>query len=128
MKLTDIFCSLLILTLVIFMPALFYRTNSKLGGGLDIFAFYLVIWIVTSCISPILLGLLKFKLIKRTLAFPLTLLVVFNLYFGLYGVYLALSSQVFHPGRVALIFFILNLVWALLISIYAINYTSKTPS
>ena len=127
MKLVHIFWSLLILTILIFIPGIFYRTNSKLGGGADLFAFFLLIWTVTSVVSPVILVLRKLKIIKSKILFPLTLLAIFNLYFGSYGIYMILSDQVYRPGF-ALKFLGLNLVWAVLLILLASSKASRTPS
>src|ERR1700744_3209664 len=111
MKLTHIFWALLILVVIIFVPGLFYRTNTKLGGGPDLLAYFLLLWIITSVMSPLILLLKKFRVIRNDMAFLMTLLVIFNLYFGSYGTYMILTGQVQRPGHYTLLFFILNLVW-----------------
>ena len=121
MKLTHIFWSLLILVLLLFIPGIFYRNNSKLGGGAELLGLFLLIWLTTTIVSPILLILSWTKVIKNELKFTFTLLAVFNVYFGIYGTYMILSGQVYRPGPFTLKIFIVNLVWAVLFFSHTLN-------
>ncbi len=94
MKLTHIFWSLLILAIIIFIPSLLYRPNTKLGGGPDLVGFYLLIWIMTTVISPVVIILKKLNILKGNRRFLLTLLDILNFYFGCYGIYMILAGQI----------------------------------
>ena len=126
MKLTHIFWSLLILVLLLFIPGIFYRNNSKLGGGAELLGFLLLLWLTTTISSPIMLILSRMRMIKNNLKFTFTLLAIFNVYFGIYGIYIILSEQVYRPGPFALEIFILNLVWAVLIFLKIVKGTAKS--
>jgi hypothetical protein len=127
MKLVYILWSLVILVIIIFIPGLFYRTNAKLGGGPDLVAYYLLLWIATSVISPLIIVLKKIRVVKRNIEFIQTLLAVFNFYFGAYGIFLLLSGQVLRPGPFLLLFCILNLIWAILLTIAIFRKHRKSP-
>ncbi len=88
MKLTHLFWSLLILAALIFVPGLFYRTSTKGAGGFELFGYYLFIWLTTTTISPILLVLKLLKIIKASPNLLFSILAIFNLYFGAYGLFL----------------------------------------
>lgn len=128
MKLTHIFWTLFLLVILIYVPSIFYRTNTKLGGGPDLFAFYVLLWILTSAISPIFLAFWILKAIKKSTSFLMTLLVIFNLYFGSYGIYMILSGQISRPPSYVLALLILNLVWAVTIAAFAIRNTFSRTS
>lgn len=115
MKLTHIFWSLLILCIIIFVPSLLYRPNTKLGGGPDLVGFYLLIWIMTTGISPVVIILKKLKILKGNTQFLLTLLGILNFYFGCYGIYMVLAGQITKSGPFFLSLLFLNLVWSVLI-------------
>lgn len=125
MKLIHFFWSLLILAFVIFIPGLFYRTNGKLHGGQDLFALYLLLLAITTIVSPAMLLLCKASLIKKDTSFIFTLLLVFNLYFGTYGIYMTLTGEILHSLSLAILLFSLNILWALLIILYVIGKTQK---
>jgi hypothetical protein len=127
MKLTHIFWALLILVLLVFIPGLFYRTNTKLGGGPDLLAFFLLLWVITSIISPLILILTKFRIIRSNISFLSTLLAVFNLYFGSYGIYLIMTGQISRPGNYTFLFLILNLVWAVLLILMSAAGVPRNP-
>jgi hypothetical protein len=99
---------------------MFYRPDNKLHGGPELLAFYLFLWALISVVSPIIYLLKTFRVIKGRLQFTLTLLVLFNLYVGAYGSYMIVSKQIAHPGALIL-FFLLNLLWALLLIIMAVR-------
>jgi hypothetical protein len=126
MKLTHIFWSLLILAIIIFIPSLLYRPNTKLGGGPDLVGFYLLIWIMTTVISPVVIILKKLNILKGNRRFLLTLLDILNFYFGCYGIYMILAGQIteYGPFFLSLLFF--NLVsGALITSIIAKSKNDK---
>jgi hypothetical protein len=128
MKLTHIFWSLLILVLLIFIPGLFYRNNSKLGGGAELLGYFLLLWLTTTIVSPVLLILCWTKAIRRKIEFAFTFLALSNLYFGAYGIYLVLTDQVYRPGPFALKLFILNLLSALIIILHIVRRTRNSSN
>ncbi|HEY4111559.1 hypothetical protein [Puia sp.] len=128
MKLTYILWSLVILAATIFVPGLFYRTNAKLGGGPDLVAFFLLIWIITSIVSPLVILLKKVGATKGDIGFIRTLLTTFNLYFGTYGIYMISVGQITQSGPFLIFFLILNLIWAVLFIIMALTRHRKNAS
>lgn len=115
MKLTHIFWSLLILAIIVFIPSLLYRPNTKLGGGPELVGFYLLIWIMTTGISPVVIILKKLNVVKGSGRFLLTLLMILNFYFGCYGIYMILAGEITQSSPFFQSFLILNLVWSVLI-------------
>jgi hypothetical protein len=126
MKLSYIFWSLLILALLLCVPGVFYRNNSKLGGGAELLALFLLLWLATTVMSPIILFLSWKRIIKNKLEFIFTLLAIFNFCFGIYGIYMILAGQVYRPGPFALEIFILNLVWSALIFLHIVKSISRS--
>jgi hypothetical protein len=114
MKLIHFFWSLLILAILIYIPSLFYRTNAKLHGGTDLYAFYFILWTITSILSPILLILSKVRVIREKMPFTQTLLLVFNLYFAIHGMYLVLTGEIAKDRLPIFLLFFLNVLWAVL--------------
>jgi hypothetical protein len=116
------------LAATIFIPGLFYRINTKLGSGPDLVAFFLLMWISTSAVSPIVILLKKVGTIKADVGFVQTLLTIFNLYFGTYGIYMISTGQITQTGPLLIVLFILNLVWAILFIIVARSEHRKNAS
>jgi hypothetical protein len=125
MKLIHFFWSLLILAILIYIPSLFYRTSAKLHGGTDLYAFYLILWTITSILSPILLILNKLRIISRITPFIQSLLIVFNLYFGIHGMYLVLAGEIPTDASLIFLLFCLNIIWAILFILYSMAIAHK---
>jgi hypothetical protein len=121
MKLTHIFWSLLILAIIVFIPSLLYRPNTKLGGGPDLVGFYLLLWIMTTGISPVVIILKTFNLVKSNARFLLTLLCILNFYFGCYGIYMIQAGQITQYGSFFLSLLLLNLVCGVLIILLVVK-------
>jgi cell shape-determining protein MreD len=128
MKLTHIFWSLLTLALIIFIPSLLYRPNSKLGGGPDLLLLFVLIWLITTGVSPIIIILKIARVVKRKIEFLRVLLMIFNFYFGCYGIYMILSGQIMRSGPFYLPLFILNLIWGGVLLIIMSTNSSKDDS
>ena len=117
MKLKHIFWSLLLLTLVFILPNLFYRPNGKTQGGIDLYALFLLLWVIVSFVSPVVLILRRTAVISGDIRFLYTLLSVFSVYFGILGIYKIRTGQIIPVAPLSIPFFTLNLVWATLIII-----------
>jgi len=64
----------------------------------------------TTIISPVILILRKFRKEKNQYGFLLTLLLIFNTYFGCYGIYIIVTGQGTQSGPFLLSLFALNLM------------------
>jgi hypothetical protein len=117
MKLIHLFWSLSILAAIIFIPVLLHPTNGNLHGGLDLFAFFLLIWTIVTMTTPILIILHKYKIIRNEPYFTFTLLFVLNLYFGVLALFKIFIDQTLTSLHWAYVLFPLNLLWGILISI-----------
>jgi len=115
MKLTHIFWSLLVLAALLFVPVLLCQAKSNLNGGPDLYAFFLLIWIIVSMSTPILITLRKCKLIHKELDFTFTLLFMLNLYFGVLVLFKLFIDQTLNSLHLAYFIFPLNLLWATII-------------
>jgi hypothetical protein len=115
MKTNHIFWSLMLLAIIAFLPNLLYHPNTKLGAGPDLFALYLLIWIILSIATPFLLMLARFGLVPGNLRFLSTFLTLSSLYFGLYGLHLIISKEFVTNTPLAIGLFSLNLVWGILL-------------
>jgi hypothetical protein len=123
MKLKHIFWSLLLLVLVFILPNLFYRTNGKAQGGIDLYALFLLLWVIVSFVSPVVLILRRTAVISGDIRFLYTLLSVFSAYCGILGIYKILTGRILSSAPLSIPFFTLNLLWAalLIIDIYRIR-------
>ena len=117
MKSNHILWSLIVLAIIVFLPNLLYHPSSKLGGGPEIFALYLLLWIVLSITSPFLLLLEAIGVIPGNRRFLLTFLIFINLYFGVQGLYLVFRKEFAYPSLITASLFVLNLIWSLLLFI-----------
>jgi len=121
MKLMNIFWSLLILVIIVFIPSLLYRPSTKLGGGPDLVGFYFLIWIMTTGISPVVIILKRLNIAKGNIRFLLTLLCILNFYFGSYGIYMILTGQITHYGSLFISLLLLNLICGVLIILLVVK-------
>ena len=126
MKLMHIFWSLLILVLLIYFPWIFYRTNGKFHGGAELYALFILVWLIISIVSPITLTICVTRIFMRDIRFWLTLLMVFNLFYGAYVTFLIIYHQILKVFSFALTASLLNILWGILIVIYiGIKYNVK---
>ena len=117
MKSNHIFWSLMLLVMIVFLPNLFCHNNTKLGSGPDLFALYLLLWIILSITTPFFLLLEGIGAVAGNLQFLSTFLMSLNFYFGLYGLHLFISKEFAKPSPLVICLFLLNLVWAILLLI-----------
>jgi hypothetical protein len=126
MKLTHIFWSLLILIMTAIVPNFAYRTNGKVHGGIDLYALFLLLWVIVSFASPIVLILHKTSVINGDIRFLYTLLSVFSVYIGIVGIYKIFTGQIVPVAPLSTPFFTLNILWAALLTIDSFRIRNRT--